>query len=322
MVRESQSSLIVTVVLGIVAVIIVGLTASVAASAVMLPGCASCHLKGDFATATASSAHAAIPCASCHVPADALSRAGYGVHVVSRTLIPFKQSVGRSASGVPDSACLACHAVVKQEVVSANGLRIDHAKCAVGSRCTDCHSSTAHGAAAGWTRTYNMDTCLHCHAQGDTVVRCDTCHEERRTKDRIVVGPWRVTHGPNWRKTHGMGDQFTCLACHPQGYCTKCHGPGLPHGVTFMNDHSTIAKSPGAKCNTCHGAAFCTGCHGIQMPHPSGFTARHSALVKKNGRTVCRTCHSARDCIQCHVMHVHPGGAVGASQTPPAGGVN
>jgi len=321
-VRESKSSLIALIVLGLVAFVIVGLSVAVAASAARLPACASCHMKGEFATATEAGSHAAIPCASCHVPDDVLSRTDYGLHVVSRTLVPFGGSVGRGASGVPDSACLNCHSAVMESVSEANGLRIDHAKCSVGSQCTDCHSAVAHGEQVGWTRTYTMDECLHCHGQGDTVVKCDTCHENRRTKDRIVAGPWRVTHGPNWRKTHGMGDQFTCSACHPQGYCTKCHGPGLPHGETFMIEHSNIAKTPEAKCTTCHGPEFCTGCHGVQMPHPSKFTEEHSTIVKKDGEAVCRTCHSERDCSECHLLHVHPGGATGAASTAPIGGGN
>jgi hypothetical protein len=315
--RESKTAFIALLVMGFFVLLIVGLAAAVGASAVVQPGCARCHMKGDFATATEAGSHSAIACKSCHVPDDVLSRTAWGAHTVSRTLIPMGGSVGRSSSGVPDESCLNCHATVKDGVSTANGLRIDHSRCAVGSECTDCHAATAHGSQVGWVRTYTMDKCLHCHAQGDSMVKCDTCHEERRPDERVVVGPWRVTHGANWRKTHGMGDQFTCSACHPQGYCTKCHGPGLPHGKTFMIDHSDFAKTRGAKCYTCHDKRFCTSCHGVEMPHPSGFTKQHSAIVKKTSDEVCRTCHSQRDCTECHIMHIHPGGAAGSSSAAP-----
>jgi len=321
LVRRSRSLLIGLWLVAFAVVVAVGIAAAVITSSILLPGCASCHMVDDFAKATEASSHATVPCAQCHVSNDAFSRTSYGVHVVRHTLVPGQDSVGRSASTVPNDACLTCHSDGIEGIAEVNGLRIEHSKCAAGSQCTDCHSATAHGTQVSWVRTYTMDGCLHCHGQEDEVVKCDTCHSERSARDRLVVGPWRVTHGKNWRHTHGMGDQLTCSACHPKGYCAKCHGPGLPHGPGFLAEHSAVALSPGQKCLTCHTKTFCTDCHGIQMPHPKGFPT-HSSLVKKNGDKVCRSCHSQKDCTQCHELHVHPGGAVNPGVRPPTPGGN
>jgi hypothetical protein len=321
---QPRATLAVSVAAGVVALMVLVTTCAITFAAVTLPGCDSCHLVGDFGVQTRKSDHAAVECKSCHIGNDVVSRVAYGTHVVTRTavnaLTPGQRPPNAGRAQVADPACLACHAAVNDAVVTRNGVRVLHSKCAVGSQCTDCHSTTAHGTAVPWPRTYSMDKCLHCHGQNDQVVQCDKCHEGRRAEDRLARGPWAVTHGTNWRKTHGMGDQFTCAACHPKGYCDRCHGPGLPHGAGFMAVHSRLALAPAAKCDTCHKPAFCTGCHGLEMPHPDGFAKTHAEQVKRDGETLCRSCHSEQDCTQCHTMHIHPGGAGLNPPQPKSGG--
>lgn len=290
----------------------------VLATGTVLPRCSLCHSGGALGKATEASAHRAIDCASCHVGAGASARVSFAFQQVGHLAGGLVPSAASGSASVGDDRCLSCHAAVEKRVSSFNGLRIQHAVCARGSKCTDCHSNTAHGAATRWPRTYNMDQCLHCHGSDPKLSKCDLCHQGRKTSDRLTTGPWAVTHGANWRQTHGMGDEFTCATCHPQGYCDKCHGPGLPHTPGFRAEHPAVAAEPGAKCDSCHKQSFCNDCHGLQMPHPKAFILKHSATVNTGGKAVCERCHSATDCTKCHEMHVHPGGAINL-KAPKAG---
>jgi len=294
--------------LAVIAPLALVLSSSVAAAAV-LPGCVHCHEKdGPFRDQTRASTHAGVGCAACHVPSGYADRLGFGFRQVFHMAFPGARSSGREWAGVGNDECLKCHRAVGQGVVQANGIRVDHAACTVDSECVDCHSTVAHGTATGWPRTYDMETCLECHTENG-ISDCDLCHVGRRPQARITSGVFAVTHGPDWRKTHGMGNSATCAACHTAATCRKCHGPGLPHDAKFIETHGRSAVSSEAKCSGCHENRFCEACHGIAMPHSPAFTRNHAGLGGKR-RAVCARCHADSDCVNCHVTHVHPGGAV------------
>jgi hypothetical protein len=278
--------------------------------AVALPGCASCHSKPAFVAATKSSPHAKVPCASCHVGPAITDRISFGYRELFGMIVPIAGGDGADLAAVPDPRCVKCHGTIARKVVSSNGIRIAHASCAVGSTCTDCHSTTAHGAATRWVSTYDMETCLKCHVS-EASTDCDLCHEGRTRADRVTSGVFATTHGPDWRKTHGMGNTATCTVCHAASSCDKCHGPGLPHDAEFLQTHAEVSRSPQAKCAGCHETAFCTDCHGIQMPHPARFAREHMKPATSDA-ALCQRCHVKSDCTDCHASHVHPGGAVGS----------
>lgn len=278
--------------------------------AVALPGCASCHSKGAFAVATKGSPHAKVACVACHVGPSATDRLAYGYRELFGMVLPIAGGDTADLASVPDSRCAKCHGAIARGVVTSNGIRIAHATCAADAACTDCHSTTAHGGTAAWVKTYDMDTCLKCHVS-KAPTACDLCHEGRTRADRVTSGVFATTHGPDWRKTHGMGDSAACTVCHSSSSCRKCHGPGLPHEAKFLDRHSAVSKSPQAKCSGCHEVSFCDDCHGVQMPHPAPFTRTH-AKAAASGSAVCGRCHAKSDCTGCHASHVHPGGAVGS----------
>jgi hypothetical protein len=283
---------------------------AVASAGAVTPRCGLCHRDAAFTKATKATGHGSVPCASCHVGSSAGARASYAFQQAGHLAAAVIPGAAGDAASVPDDRCLSCHGQVEKTVVERNGLRIKHSICARGATCVDCHSTAGHGTATKWARTYDMDRCLHCHGPEPKLAKCDLCHRGRSTSDRLTTGPWKVTHGPSWRQTHGMGDEFTCSTCHPKGYCDKCHGPGLPHGPDFRATHPAVATNPDARCSSCHKPKFCTDCHGgLQMPHPQSFLKTHSRTVETGGSTVCQRCHSKDDCTNCHVMHVHPGGA-------------
>jgi hypothetical protein len=205
---------------------------------------------------------------------------------------------------------LGCHESVQLKTVSYGGLSIQHSTCDKGRMCTDCHSDTAHGTAVAWPKTSQMNDCLDCHSAGQVRSKCTTCHAQRSTQELLGTGEWKVTHGPNWKQTHGMGDLKTCASCHPDDFCVQCHGIPLPHDTDFIRLHPPLALTHRQSCTVCHQQQFCDNCHGIQMPHPPSFTPAHPKIVKQQGQTKCLRCHDPSDCTNCHIDHVHPGGAI------------
>lgn len=294
--------------LAIIAVLFIGVSVGVY-HAVALPGCTSCHSVGEFGEATEAAPHAAVDCASCHVPSGLPGRVAFGFRQAYHMVIPIVDGDGREWATVPNERCNACHDGVQTEIVSSNGIRINHPSCTENEECTSCHGATAHGAATAWTRTYDMETCLSCHVT-EEVAQCDVCHEGRLPTNRVTTGVFAITHGTEWESTHGMGDAGTCVACHTAATCETCHGVGLPHQPRYVESHSTDAVNPGAKCSSCHEPAFCSDCHGIEMPHTREFTRSHSEASRANPE-LCTRCHADPDCTQCHETHVHPGGAIG-----------
>lgn len=276
---------------------------------VALPGCASCHDAPGFRAATKASPHAAVDCRSCHVPADVFGRVAFASRQPFGMYIPLARAIARDVAAVPDSRCVACHDHLNDLPVVRNGLRIAHASCASGAVCSDCHSNVAHGESTSWARTYSMDSCLGCHVP-EKKTACDLCHEGRLPSGRITSGSFAVTHGPEWRSTHGMGDATTCMVCHTQDDCVGCHGAGLPHDADFFGKHGTYSIQAEAKCSGCHEESFCNDCHQIPMPHGDDFTQGH-ALDAAEQPALCERCHADSDCTTCHEKHVHPGGAIG-----------
>jgi hypothetical protein len=278
--------------------------------------CTSCHDREAFQAQTQASAHASVDCRLCHVSSGVLGRAAFALQRPLHAYFAQARPANRDAAAVPDRRCRACHATALQGVVDSNGIRMNHASCATAASCTDCHSTTAHGSATRWVRTYDMDDCLTCHIAARNV-QCDLCHKGRNTADRVKFAAFAVTHGPKWQTTHGMGDGATCTVCHTASDCADCHGPGVPHEPNFIGAHSSYAAKRNARCESCHKDAFCSDCHGVEMPHPSGFTRRHAAASKAQP-DVCERCHDKTDCTNCHLKHVHPGGAIG--RAVPGGG--
>jgi len=278
--------------------------------------CASCHDDGAFRTQTQASPHAAVECTSCHVGPGVLGQAVFALQRPLHRYVPLSPSAARDAAAVSDSRCEACHADALQGVSAAGGIRIKHTTCASALPCTECHSSTAHGSATKWLRSYDMEGCIECHAASKNT-RCDLCHDGQPAAARVKSVAFAVTHGPNWQSTHGMGTATTCIVCHAVGDCAECHGTGVPHEAKYVEVHASDAVQGEARCASCHEDEFCTSCHGTVMPHPAGFTQRHMADAKQS--ELCARCHDESDCTGCHLKHVHPGG-VTSSTSPKTGG--
>lgn len=289
---------------------------SISVTAVTLPACTLCHSSAAFVSQTAASSHAAVGCTRCHVPPGMVSRLTFASRQLLGMALRVLSVKGRTTAAVRDATCLSCHRDVMEKDVTANGLTIRHSTCSKGRACSDCHSGVAHGSAVSWRRTSEMELCLDCHTTASVSSRCDSCHAPKSERERLVSGTWAITHGPDWRVTHGMGDLRTCAACHPRDYCVRCHGVALPHGQGYLGVHGVEGSALRSACAGCHQSVFCDGCHGVEMPHPSAFKREHGSLAgTKQTKAKCLRCHVASDCTGCHTRHVHPGGA-----TKPPGG--
>lgn len=277
-------------------------------TSVVLPGCGRCHQSGAFAAQSRGNPHAKYTCTTCHAQPGPPARAVFAYHLLFGMVLHVAPT-GGPVSAIPDSVCLSCHSKILGKTVQAKGISIQHSFCAKGRMCTDCHSDAAHGSAIQWQTVYDMNMCLDCHNAERVRSNCTTCHAAKSTAQVQGTGEWQITHGPNWKQTHGMGDLNTCAGCHASDFCVRCHGIPLPHDADFIKLHPTSALSNRASCSVCHQQSFCDRCHGLPMPHPADFTPSHPAYVKKHGQSLCLKCHLESDCTNCHVKHVHPGGA-------------
>lgn len=271
--------------------------------------CGRCHDQARFVKATQSASHSGIPCRSCHVPATASGRTTFAFRQLFGMAVPLVPVGDRIVSAVPDSRCLGCHKKVMDSTSASRGYRIAHKFCAAEAVCSDCHSSVAHGSQTSWTRTAQMETCVRCHQERSATLSCSACHDEKQESERIGASAWRITHGPDWRKTHGAGDTDTCTMCHERDKCAACHLIPLPHPRDFVSEHAGLAADPKIRsksCSVCHKQSFCDDCHGVTMPHTKAFTERHPKLVGREGDKRCMKCHTREDCETCHYKHVHP----------------
>lgn len=291
--------------------LLVALASTVGSSAIV---CSACH--GEQADAMSATAHADIDCYRCHLASGGWSFPAHKTEELFR-MYPVALVGGgfsRPATTTGRGACLRCHREVLGGTLKGTWLRIDHAACAPGPTCDECHATTAHGEAVRWQSTYVMEDCVACHSEKGASITCDTCHTEgaKRPTD-APRGPWQVTHGPNWEKTHGLGSVDTCVTCHPNDYCTRCHGVAVPHPRDFGGTHGTLAIEKPEVCERCHPAraAFCDACHTTEMPHPATFLKQHATIAEGRADKRCFRCHADGDCDACHEAHIHPGGAKG-----------
>lgn len=308
----------------LIALGLVGVLGAVLAGGSAPVVCGACH--GDQHDALDATAHADVGCYDCHLDNGAWGLAEQKSEELFR-MYPaalFGRDMARPADTTSRDVCLGCHGDVSGTTTDGERFSIVHDSCASGPTCDTCHAPTAHGTAMRWQPGPVMEECVSCHSAEDAPISCDTCHAEgdyRRPTD-APRGPWQVTHGKHWEQTHGLGDTEVCVTCHPDDYCTRCHGVAVPHTEDFGSEHGTAAIESPDSCAKCHTSRteFCDACHTMEMPHPDGFLPSHSQIASSRTEGRCFICHADRDCENCHAAHVHPGGGAGVpvpwNQTP------
>ncbi len=290
------------------------LVAAIISTAALVPAyCGACHL-GE-ATALGQSGHAGTHCDACHGATTLFGLIDRRLNLVSMVGSQLTPGTQQVVAAVGNEMCLSCHDKdVVSGTVTGRGIRMSHKEVIAAKwRCTDCHAATAHAGAQSNTSGYSMDSCLECHsADPKNVKTCEVCHVGKAKPQRGVsaVSSWKITHGPDWRKTHGLGNLKTCASCHGPGYCVRCHNMRMPHSENFPRTHGqeVVNRATGDEdCLTCHERKTCDGCHGVTMPHPVEFLRTHAEEVERSGREACYRCHRESSCINCHTRHAHPG---------------
>lgn len=278
-----------------------------------IPGtCGICHSSSH--AAWKQSKHQDIACTSCHAgnePFAIISQRLALARMIPAQLSGFYRKPVTAL--VPSKNCLGCHKPIESKVVESKALRVSHKEIiSAGYACGDCHSTVAHGKSAARQNVAEIGKCLNCHNDITASSECATCHikDAKRDPSYRVRGPWQISHGENWRQTHGMDNLNTCQACHSKFYCSTCHSTELPHPSSWIVSHGKEVKSSNeaaAGCKQCHSESLCNNCHSLEMPHPRSFLPRHKEIVKEDGDQTCYQCHLKESCSRCHKYHTHPG---------------
>ncbi len=238
---------------------------------------------------------------------------GEAVFALQRPLhayFPRARAADRDAAAVPDSRCRACHEEVLDGVVVSNGIRINHASCATTASCTDCHSSTAHGSATRWVRSYDMDGCLECHMDvGQRGMRPLSPGQER-LRSRQVLRLRRDSRSQ--MEDHARDGRRRHLHRVPRGARLR----RLPRRGRAAR--TEVRRRPRVVCGSTEGEVRVLPQGGVLQRLPRDEDAApgriHSAAcrsARRSSLTCARAAMTKSDCTNCHVKHAHPGGAVG-----------
>lgn len=269
--------------------------------------CGACHAMQPYVQSLPQGGHAGTGCGECHASAGVAAPLADGARFV-RMLGGAVTGRAPAPASAAERRCVRCHGDALMGVVQAKGISVRHSDFAQ-TRCAYCHGGVAHAVPNRAYKRAEMDDCLTCHRVGlSNVAGCELCHvpdaDPRVTRAKSA---WRVTHGPQWRQAHGLGNLSTCSACHRRDACAKCHGVQIPHPDGWKQGHGKgLDAEKRAKCEECHARTWCERCHGgVPMPHRAGFLKTHYADVDKHGYEQCLKCHALTDCEACHVAGAH-----------------
>lgn len=266
-----------------------------------------CHAMRPYQAAAAQGPHAGVECRECHSSPGLAGAIAEGVAVQRRAVA---QLAGRTPaeSGFSDASCRSCHPAIQTATLVKRGIAVRHQDF-MENECTHCHGGAGHLLDGRIYDVTEMDDCMTCHsASGREPEGCELCHAQERDRERLKrSSSWRITHGPDWATTHGMGDMGSCVSCHVPTYCARCHGVALPHPSGWAREHGKdLARRDRATCEVCHQRSWCTGCHGVEMPHAAGFIEVHGPAADEAGDTTCYRCHPKTACDDCHFRSSHP----------------
>lgn len=271
--------------------------------------CVACHAMKPYETASRVSGHQEMACPSCHSDAGALALLANGTAMQRRVLSAITRKPVTLGSWTGDASCRSCHSgVLTRTVRSASGIVVRHEDFADVS-CLECHAGTGHPLSRRVYSAARMEDCTGCHrVTYRNADACEMCHaEDWNAESSLSPTTWRITHGPKWQETHGMGDLSRCSMCHKQSYCVDCHGTAIPHPAAWQHSHGNgLSAAKRAECEKCHSSQWCLACHGIEMPHADGFLKDHTAIGKQTGDGLCLRCHVASACEECHRLAEHP----------------
>ncbi|HEY8207526.1 MAG TPA: cytochrome c3 family protein [Myxococcaceae bacterium] len=220
--------------------------------------------------------------------------------------------------------------------------------------CTTCHEGVENAQLATVQQLPKMATCLRCHDGAAAPSACTTCHL-REPSGRLQLtftqgalrpstgNPFGADHGPRFEFNHqalGSTARATCLACHADRDCQKCHDgiqkPLAVHPNDWISLHGLQVHNQMLRCESCHRAqSFCIACHqrsGVSNEAPGvprapnhsvhgdllawtglsngdrvPMSGQHHAFQAARDIRSCMGCHREETCLKCHSQLEHRG---------------
>ncbi|MFJ7728281.1 NapC/NirT family cytochrome c [Neobacillus sp. NPDC097160] len=298
--------------------------------------CSSCHeMKPEVFTWKAST-HSEVDCVNCHTDPGIKQIAKDKADGVIKNLRNEEDTTAaiiRMPKEIPDSACEKCHNISTREFTPSGDIIIPHKQHSDKKiKCTQCHSSVAHGKIADRNMTFKtdydkwdskvgkaamadlkftrpaMETCMDCHIARKITTECSACHTTGMVPKSHKKADFKT-------KTHGIvakTELKDCNSCHK--YMSTAPLQGYEEASTvdkYLNqvnsDKTTKNEHTYAKENT-----FCQACHKIRPEsHTKTFIGNHGTEAGKNEQK-CYTCHDSNrtntssnntvNCSTCHQM--------------------
>ncbi|NIN09960.1 MAG: hypothetical protein GTN62_00955 [Gemmatimonadales bacterium] len=203
-------------------------------------------------------------CATCHVRDETVQRA-----VVDQCL---------SCHGIegehhdPATPCTDCHVQPPAPRSHEGGFRDRHAEqaaaspetcatCHVRSDCLDCHRPGAASGSPGYhpadflarhpVAAYTRElSCSNCH---NVASFCAACHQQAGLVAAGPIGGGYHDAKRSFVGGHGQAARQSlesCVACHTEQDCVRCHVNTSPHGPGF--DAEKLRKANAEVCIVCH----------------------------------------------------------------------
>jgi hypothetical protein len=216
--------------------------------------------------------HPPVDCTSCH-QAPGAAAMDVGRPVVEQCLACHGIDAGHKDA--PASPCATCHVQAPMPGSHSGDFAERHgveaasnpeacASCHVRTDCLDCHRPSAASPSSGYhpadfltshpVQAYaRMADCSSCHNIGQY---CQDCHVGAglaSSDNRMGDG----YHDANAAFATGHGQAArqaleSCVACHNEGDCVRCHFNANPHGPGWDKTADAIASRNPTACSVCH----------------------------------------------------------------------
>ena len=316
----------------IVLVALVGVVAATASYSARPSSCMSCHQEPDYAKGLQDSVHAGVTCVQCHGGAGPAGWADDSVRYAG-WLWAYYGTETRTEPGsgayVEPTACIRCHAAVREGVTSSKGVLVRHSDfLGIGYECSTCHSDIGHTASSSGKAPSVMSICLSCHDDVTESADCETCHKQD-------LGLRVIDEKGGSLSSVAIRDTGNCYSCHEPDPCTSCHGVEMPHPEGWSEPRPVAGLSGWAAvggswpsgshigdgfanrevCWRCHhkpGSPFVPDNSGCDCHGQLGFLHGGPAWIAEHGKQAtgqkpgvyaqCDQCHwpPNRFCVYCH----------------------
>jgi hypothetical protein len=203
--------------------------------------------------------------------------------------------------------------------------------------CNSCHESSRkrEDVSVPDLRGAFHRQCMDCHREWSHENGCNTCHSLKKDiktgtqknlqqkyagRDHpVVLEPTKIVFETNYGKgkivtffhnDHTEKFSITCITCHKQESCTKCHdlSKNANTSIKTIKESKTLEEHH-QKCYGCHKNNECLTCHLTKVSEPFDHATQTGwALNKFHNKLNCVKCHGETmpfkkldsKCVSCH----------------------